>query len=159
VVDRLVLIAPEVYGPSTTWSSLLYRLPLVGEALTFTFFGAGAQADDRYVAGCETGEYCPGDEERAARAAAARVTGTARALFARFQTPPASTLPEAVSAIDSPTLILWGDQDAVTPITEGERLMAEIPGSSLLIVPGAGHRPHLEDPVATGALIAEFLGG
>jgi pimeloyl-ACP methyl ester carboxylesterase len=159
VIDRLVLIAPEIYGPAQSWSSLLFRLPLVGQAMTFTFFGAGAQADTRYLTGCDAGGYCPDSEARAARAVAARVTGTAQALFARLQTPPASTLPDAVSSITARTLILWGDRDAITPLVEGETLTGTIPGASLLILPGTGHRPHLEDPAATGLLIADFLAG
>jgi pimeloyl-ACP methyl ester carboxylesterase len=119
VVDRLVLIAPEILGPEPTWQSMLYRLPSVGDALTFTFMGAGARADASYSAGCGNGGYCPDAETRAARQAAAMVPGTTDALTAMFATPPASTLPDSLGTITVPTLIVWGDDDTVTPLTQG----------------------------------------
>lgn len=42
MVDRLVLIAPEIYEPPPTWTEFLYRLPLIGPALTYTTLGEGA---------------------------------------------------------------------------------------------------------------------
>ncbi|HUP17987.1 MAG TPA: alpha/beta hydrolase [Acidimicrobiia bacterium] len=157
VVDRLVLIAPEILGPEPTWQSMLYRLPSVGDAMTFTFMGAGARADASYSAGCGNGGYCPDAETRAARQAAAMVPGTTDALTAMFATPPASTLPDSLGTITVPTLIIWGDDDTVTPLTQGQDLQRALVGSSLEIVAGAGHRPHLEDPEATAALISAFL--
>lgn len=157
VVDRLVLITPEILGPKPSWHSLLYRLPTVGDAMTFTFIGAGGRADSRYASGCGDGGYCPDDEMRAIRNTAALVPGTTDALTAMFATPPASTLPDSLSTITAPTLIVWGDGDAVTPLTEGEDLQSTVSGSTLEVVTGAGHRPHLEDPEATAELILDFL--
>jgi pimeloyl-ACP methyl ester carboxylesterase len=157
VVDRLVLIAPEILGPEPSWQSILYRLPSVGDALTFTFIGAGARADARYADGCGNGGYCPDAEARAARQTAAMVPGTTDALTAMFSTPPASTLPDSLGTITVPTLIVWGDNDTVTPLSQGQDLQRALVGSSLEIVAGAGHRPHLEDPEATATLISAFL--
>jgi pimeloyl-ACP methyl ester carboxylesterase len=157
VVDRLVLITPEILGPKPSWHSLLYRLPTVGDAMTFTFIGAGGRADSRYASGCADGGYCPDDEMRAIRNTAALVPGTTDALTAMFATPPASTLPDSLSTITAPTLIVWGGGDLVTPLTEGEVLQGTVSGSTLEVVTGAGHRPHLEDPEATAELILDFL--
>lgn len=157
VVDRLILISPEILGPDPSWQSILYRLPSVGDAMTFTFMGAGSRADSSYSAGCGTGGYCPDAEARGTRTAAAMVPGTTDALTAMFATPPASTLPESLGSITAPTLIIWGASDTVTPLSQGQQLQTAIAGSSLEVVPGAGHRPHLEDPEATAALISAFL--
>jgi pimeloyl-ACP methyl ester carboxylesterase len=157
VVDRLVLITPEILGPEPSWQSMLYRLPSVGDAMTFTFMGAGSRADASYSAGCGNGGYCPDAETRAARQTAAMVPGTTDALTAMFSTPPASTLPDSLGTITVPTLIVWGDEDIVTPLTQGQDLQRALVGSSLEIVAGAGHRPHLEDPEATVALVSAFL--
>jgi pimeloyl-ACP methyl ester carboxylesterase len=75
------------------------------------------------------------------------------------QTPEASTLPDSLSTIDVPTLILWGDSDAVTPLEQGEEIAAAIEGAELAVVPGTGHRPHREDPAAVASLISTFLQG
>jgi len=157
LVDRLILISPEILGPEPSWQSILYRLPSVGDAVTFTFMGAGSRADSSYSAGCGNGGYCPDAETRAARQAAAMVPGTTNALTAMFATPPASTLPDSLGTITAPTLIVWGADDTVTPPSQAEDLQSALVGSSLEIVPGAGHRPHLEDPEAIAALISAFL--
>ena len=48
--------------------------------------------------------------------------------------------------IDVPTLILWGEQDALFPREEQERLAAAIPGATLKIYPETGHAVHWERP-------------
>lgn len=157
VVDRLVLIAPEILGPKPSWQSILYRLPSVGDAMTFTFMGAGSRADSTYSAGCGNGGYCPDAETRAARTAASMVPGTTNALTAMFETPPASTLPDSLGTITAPTLIIWGADDTTTPLSQAEDLQRALVDSRVEVVAGVGHRPHLEDPEATAALIAAFL--
>ena len=159
MVERLVLIAPEILGPEPSWESILYRLPSLGDAMTFTFIGAGGRADSRYSAGCTDGGYCPDAEMRATRAAAAAVPGTTDALAALFATPPASTLPESLGTIAAPTLIIWGADDAITPFSQAGELQKALGDSSVEIVEAAGHRPHLEDPGATAELITAFLDG
>ncbi len=41
--------------------------------------------------------------------------------------------------IKQPTLVVWGKQDALIPLSSGERLHRGIPESSLLVVDGCGH--------------------
>jgi pimeloyl-ACP methyl ester carboxylesterase len=45
-----------------------------------------------------------------------------------------------------PTLILWGEQDALFPREEQERLAAAIPGATLRVYPETGHAVHWERP-------------
>ena len=56
-----------------------------------------------------------------------------------------------------PVLLIWGDTDSVTPLWQGEDLRALIPGSTLEIVRGAGHIPHIEDPAAFQRALGPFL--
>ncbi|HKX73942.1 MAG TPA: alpha/beta hydrolase [Acidimicrobiia bacterium] len=159
LVVGLVMIAPEMYGPAPKWHEQLRSWPLIGEAYNFTFFGASSSAARRYAAGCEEGGWCPDDTTRAEREVTSRVRGTTEAFTAFSATPAATTLPGALSSIIAPTLILWGERDQLTPLSEGETLAGAIASATLTIVPGTGHRPHLEDPVVTGQFIGEFLGG
>jgi pimeloyl-ACP methyl ester carboxylesterase len=55
-----------------------------------------------------------------------------------------------------PTLIVWGEQDSIIPVTHGEATHAAMPGSRLEIFPGAGHMPHDADPQRFAALLTEF---
>lgn len=48
--------------------------------------------------------------------------------------------------IEAPTLIVWGDQDPLCPVSEQGALAEEIADSQLLVYPGGGHNLHWEEP-------------
>ncbi len=56
-----------------------------------------------------------------------------------------------------PTLIIQGQFDPFWPPAVAERLQAGIAGSELLVVPGAGHVPHLDDPGLFNRSVELFL--
>ncbi|MEP7226236.1 MAG: alpha/beta fold hydrolase [Gemmatimonadales bacterium] len=56
-----------------------------------------------------------------------------------------------------PTLVVVGEADALTPPDQGKAMAAAIPGARLAVIPGAGHLPSVEQPVATTARLREFL--
>jgi pimeloyl-ACP methyl ester carboxylesterase len=62
-----------------------------------------------------------------------------------------------LSYIDVPTLLLWGDQDARSPLAVGRALAAATPGAELALVAGAGHVSNLDRPTAFNAAAAAFL--
>jgi 3-oxoadipate enol-lactonase len=62
-----------------------------------------------------------------------------------------------LATISVPTLILCGDEDALTPVKESEAMHLAIPRSQLAIIPGAGHASCLEKPAAFNALLSGFL--
>lgn len=53
---------------------------------------------------------------------------------------------DRLGSIACPTLILHGERDASRILEGSERLRRAIPGARLVVVPGAGHSPHLEEP-------------
>src|SRR6266550_8667485 len=61
------------------------------------------------------------------------------------------------SAIQRPTLIVAGAQDALREPGYGEKLRAEIAGSELVVFEDAGHFPHIDWPDRFNALAIEFL--
>lgn len=67
---------------------------------------------------------------------------------------------EALGAIDLPLLYVFGSDDDhfPDPAAEAEALVARTGGERLL-VPGAGHYPHIEYPDVVGAAIVDFLQG
>lgn len=70
--------------------------------------------------------------------------------------------PDAVPGLGNirvPTLILVGEQDAVTPPDGAKKMAAAIPGSKLVVIPAAGHLSNLEDPAAFTTAVREFLVG
>jgi pimeloyl-ACP methyl ester carboxylesterase len=58
-----------------------------------------------------------------------------------------------------PTLLLWGDRDRAVSLRSGERLAQYFDHAALIVIPGAGHLPHEEVPVAFAGAINSFLGG
>jgi pimeloyl-ACP methyl ester carboxylesterase len=60
-------------------------------------------------------------------------------------------------AQDVPTLIVWGDRDAVIPVSHGHLAHELIPGSRLEIVEGAGHFLVLERPDIVEPILTRFL--
>ena len=57
-----------------------------------------------------------------------------------------------------PTLVVCGEEDALTPVAESEALQRGIAGSRLAVIPQAGHLSNLENPAAFNAALREFLG-
>ncbi len=56
-----------------------------------------------------------------------------------------------------PTLIVWGDRDAIIPVQHAYAAHESIPGSRLEIVEGAGHFVHVEAPERFLAVMQDFL--
>ena len=61
-----------------------------------------------------------------------------------------------LSRIAAPTLLLWGDQDALFSRTEQDRFLAACPGARLLVYEGTGHCPNWEQPERVASDIAAF---
>ena len=59
--------------------------------------------------------------------------------------------------IRHPTLILWGEKDAVFPLAVGHQLHRTMSGSALHVVPDAGHIAMWERPDVVNPLLLKFL--
>jgi pimeloyl-ACP methyl ester carboxylesterase len=58
-----------------------------------------------------------------------------------------------------PSMIVWGDNDPIIPARHGVRAHELMPGSRLELFEGAGHFPHLDEPMRFVALMSEFTAG
>ncbi|MGH2585173.1 MAG: alpha/beta fold hydrolase [Dehalococcoidia bacterium] len=66
------------------------------------------------------------------------------------------TLPYLLSCVDTPALVVWGDQDRIVPLSAGERYAELLPNACLEIVRGGGHFLDLERPDELSTLITAF---
>ena len=82
------------------------------------------------------------------------VEGIAGALQALMTRPDSTPM---LSTIRIPTLIVVGDQDAITPPPLSEQMHRDIAGSELVVVQGAGHMSNMEQPAAFNAALGRFL--
>ena len=62
-------------------------------------------------------------------------------------------------AIETPTLVVWGEHDHVCSPRIGEQIVAAVPDARMVIIPGAGHNPMWEKPAAFDRQVLAFLRG
>ncbi|KAB8182700.1 alpha/beta fold hydrolase [Nonomuraea phyllanthi] len=63
----------------------------------------------------------------------------------------------ALKADERPKLLVWGEDDPFQEVRHAERFAAEVPRTTLVRVPGAGHIPMENDPAAVTRALAEFF--
>lgn len=66
-------------------------------------------------------------------------------------------LRDVLGRVDVPTLLLYGDRDVRSPLAVAEDMHARIPGSRLVVIPGAGHMIDVEAPERFNAEVRSFL--
>jgi pimeloyl-ACP methyl ester carboxylesterase len=66
-------------------------------------------------------------------------------------------LEKRLTLITAPTLILWGEQDQVMPLSYADRIKVALKGhAEIRIVPGAGHLAELDQPDEVAKAILEW---
>jgi pimeloyl-ACP methyl ester carboxylesterase len=61
--------------------------------------------------------------------------------------------------ITAPTLIFWGQQDRILPVTYAHVAERKIPDAQLHIFDSCGHFPQIERPEEFNSLVLKFLDG
>lgn len=68
-------------------------------------------------------------------------------------------LPILLGSVDTPTLVVWGTEDKVVPMSCAQRYVAALRNARLAVLDGCGHCIDVEKPQELAALITAFLGG
>lgn len=88
-----------------------------------------------------------------------RYPGNREATMRRFSLPhnnrPATK--EQLAAIQVPTMILWGEEDNLIPVSSARWFAEAIPGSKLVVYPKVGHIPMEEIPERSAADVKLWL--
>ncbi|OLC64235.1 hypothetical protein AUH73_00505 [archaeon 13_1_40CM_4_53_4] len=71
----------------------------------------------------------------------------------------AERLDGRLANVKVPTLVVWGKQDKLLPISSGERYAAGITGAKLVSFDKCGHVPAVEKTAEFLAAVTAFLGG
>ncbi len=58
-----------------------------------------------------------------------------------------------LQGLQVPTALIWGEQDELSPLDPWRCLVQKCPAMRLSVIPGAGHVPMLEDPVAFNTVL------
>ena len=64
---------------------------------------------------------------------------------------------EKIKSINTPTLIIWGEEDQLIDVSNAYLFKKDIQGSELVIIPKTGHVPMEENPKQVNLAIISFL--
>lgn len=67
-----------------------------------------------------------------------------------------SELREKLEKLSIPVLVIWGENDEVTPLSGADCLLKNIQGE-LVVIPSAGHLPMIDQPQAVSEVIKDFI--
>jgi len=153
-VEKLVLISPDgfastgfEYGKAPTVPLMLRALPYTMPKSMLKQTLVPAYADPRRLSEATVTRYY--DFMRAPGVRQAVIDRTAQTVL---QDP----VP-LLHKIKAPTLLLWGEKDAMIPIANAADYLAAIPGAKLVRLPGLGHVPQEESPDETRHVVERFL--
>ena len=59
--------------------------------------------------------------------------------------------------ISAEVLLVWGEKDTATPLSEGKKMESLIKNSGLAVVNGAGHYPYIDNPAQFYAVLDAYL--
>jgi pimeloyl-ACP methyl ester carboxylesterase len=63
---------------------------------------------------------------------------------------------DVLTSIDVPTLLLWGAEDARSPVSVARAMHELVPDARLEVIAGAGHVSNMERPEAFNVIVADF---
>jgi pimeloyl-ACP methyl ester carboxylesterase len=153
-VDKLVLIAPDgfaspgfEYGKAPTIPAMFRMLPWVLPKAMLRMNLAPAYGDPANL----------GDDVLSRYYDLMLTPGVRAAVIARTEqtvlAPPAPWLEK----IRAPTLLVWGERDAMIPVANAQDYLRLIPGSKLVAFPALGHVPFEEAPATSLPPVRAFL--
>jgi pimeloyl-ACP methyl ester carboxylesterase len=155
-VERLALYDAWVYDNQLPSMFHMARAPGIGEMLFGLFYDQ--RADERITQAFYDPEFISEalveDVERAFDR-----PGTRAAALSTVRGMDFTRMESKYPSVKVPTLLLWGREDLVTPVSIGERLLRSLPQSKLVVYPRCGHFPMLEAASESTRDLQEFLGG
>lgn len=162
-LERLVLVTTSITPGDTEARNVVVELregePWYPEARA-AWDGlpyAGAREKQRLEREVRPFYYGAWSEREQEHAESAEHQMSPRAASRFAVTTPPEQLREAWSRLASPTLVIAGEFDAMTPPVSGEIVAAAIPGARLAVIDGAGHFPWVDAPEPFRAAIETFL--
>jgi len=158
LLANVVVVAGPGFIQSLPLVARIFRFPLAGPLFTYLYapeawVRVGLRAayfDQRLVDREHVARYAPCYQQRDARRA---LVETCRQLVP----PDCEEIAACYGKLRLPMLLLWGRQDRIVPISQGERLEKAVPGARLAVLEECGHNPQEEKPEETFAIIDRFV--
>lgn len=153
-VAGLVLLAPDGFAFPDAQGEFTFRVPWYAGLLRYTLPGwlLRKALEPAYF-----------ERQRLDEATVNRyrdlllAPGVRQALLDRMaQTRNSDPLPR-LHSLTLPTLLLWGEQDALIPLRNAQDFVHAIPHAQLVVLEQLGHVPHEEQPQRSVQPVLEFL--
>jgi pimeloyl-ACP methyl ester carboxylesterase len=162
--DRLVLVGSGGLGREVSWLLRLLTIPGVEYVLPVVTPGFVRDRGNDLVSFLYKAGFRHARGVEMWRAYASLSELESRRAFVRTLRGVVDPGGQSVNAMDRlylaarmPTLIVWGDRDTIIPVSHARAAHEAIPGSRLEIIEGAGHFPHVEEPLRFVELLSEFI--
>ena len=153
-VSKLVLVSPDGFASPGIEYGKKQDVPLMVRALPYTLplFMLRANLAAAYA-----------DPSKMTEASLLRTRdmmlapGVRRAVIARMEQTVLRDPRPLLARIAAPALLLWGDKDAMIPISNARDYLAAMPNARLVTLPGIGHLPQEEAPAESLVPLRAFL--
>lgn len=157
LVDQLMLIDASGYPIQSTSKPLAFQManvPVVNQLFTFI-------TPRSVIASSVKNVYA--DKTKVNEALIDRYfelslrEGNRQAFIDRLQTTYDTSFAAAIPSIHQPTLIIWGEKDALITPESAHRFHRDLPNSTLVLLPNTGHVPMEERPLESLEAVYRFL--
>jgi len=153
-VDKLVLISPDgfaspgfEYGKKPTLPLMMRVLPYTLPRALLRMSLAPAYGDPKALTDATVTRYRD----------LMLAPGVRRAILARTEQVMLEDPVPSLRRIQAPTLLLWGEKDAMIPVTNAADYVRAMPHATLVSFPGLGHVPFEEAPALSLEPVRPFL--
>ncbi len=157
MVEKLILIDAAGYPLDSKSVPIAFRLarkPIINKIITFI--------TPRFIAKSSL-ENVYADKTKVSDALAERYfdmalsTGNRQALVDRMSMSMDTNGIASIKNIQTPTLVLWGEQDMLIPVQNANLFHNDLPNDTMVILKNAGHVPMEESPKESLEVVLEFL--
>ncbi len=156
-VEKLVLVGAVSNNRPLAFKLMrVFSSPVVGDVVSPLLIGSRRLLRRRMKRVYDRHSWVLDERRIKARHLVLRPAGAQRAIIRTVRGWNAERITRDAHLITQPTLLLWGENDLEIPLSDGERLHAEIPGSRLIVFLNCGHIPHEEYPEAFTELVVDF---
>jgi pimeloyl-ACP methyl ester carboxylesterase len=153
-IDRLVLVSPDGFASSGFSYGVKPEIPMLVRMMRYVLpkpllrmnlapaYGDPARLTDDHVDRYYDLMLAPGIRD---------------ALIARMEQTVLEDPEPLLPRIKAPTLLVWGEKDAMIPFSNSADYMRLVPDITLAALPGLGHVPQEEDPARSLEPVVAFL--
>ena len=161
-MEKIVLVDPVGLGRQQSPVMRMMTLPVIGNMLTkpsrkgvvrqmqLCLYDP-SQASDDFIDRVAAIGALPGNQRSflSLLRETGNIFGIRKGLVADFST--------CLKKIKTPILVIWGRQDRILPVAEGEAAVETMPDIRLHVMDRAGHLPQIDKPEEFNATVLDFL--